>query len=348
MTSQALYDLIYLDFNKASSVYSQIKGGLISQIQSVIENTDNLSPSAGIDIKILKAQIGGISQEKTSLLETRTIHHDLLVKLESELKDAGFLLDLNEAGLKQNDSFDLTRNQLKQFDYVKVEGWATIEDYERLKRLAEKFNDISRFIKECQIDNSEVGDEVKKLHQQLEDFRKKVSKETNPNKKAQEQAKLKKLQSDFDRITQADKIPDYLINGIQLFINTFLPGRINFRVYPFEEHPSFQLFANLKRECFIDTDIENLIFSYGSTPNIKLTILGLITSIPEKEGNKFDPLKEFDKDVEQTPEEIFERAFRGVFKGFEGLESFVRYSRYPNVTISPIAVYRNIKRNMID
>jgi hypothetical protein len=86
-----------------------------------------------------------------------------------------------------------------------------------------------------------------------------------------------------------------------------------------------------------------LIFSYGSTPNIKLTILGLITSIPDKEGNKFEPLQEFSKDHDQKPEEIFERAFRGVFKGFEGLESFVRYSRYPNVTITPLAVYRNIK-----
>jgi hypothetical protein len=134
MTLHSLYDLIYLDFNKASSIYSQIKGGLINQIQSAIESTDNVSPSAGIDIKFLKAQIGGLSQEKTSQLETKTLHHDLLVKLENELQSAGVLIDFDNHQIDVND-LDQIRNTIKNYDYVKAEGWTTIEDYERLKIL---------------------------------------------------------------------------------------------------------------------------------------------------------------------------------------------------------------------
>jgi hypothetical protein len=39
----------------------------------------------------------------------------------------------------------------------------------------------------------------------------------------------------------------------------------------------------------------------------------------------------------------FEKAFRVVFSAMDNLEDFMRYSRYPNVTIHPIAVYRSFK-----
>jgi hypothetical protein len=38
-----------------------------------------------------------------------------------------------------------------------------------------------------------------------------------------------------------------------------------------------------------------------------------------------------------------EKGFRGVFIGLEGMEVLVRYSRYPNVTVHPIAVYRSFQ-----
>jgi hypothetical protein len=72
-----------------------------------------------------------------------------------------------------------------------------------------------------------------------------------------------------------------------------------------------------------------------------LAVFGLITSLPPEGDLPFDPMTEFTQSAELSPQEIFENAFRGVFIGMEGLESFFRYSRYPNVTIHPIAVYRS-------
>jgi hypothetical protein len=52
-------------------------------------------------------------------------------------------------------------------------------------------------------------------------------------------------------------------------------------------------------------------------------------------------MKEFESDT-ALPEHIaFEKAFRAMFGAMEGMESFVRYSRYPNVTVHPVAVYRS-------
>jgi hypothetical protein len=123
-----------------------------------------------------------------------------------------------------------------------------------------------------------------------------------------------------------------------------MPGRINLRIYPFEHYPSFQIMANLKKECFLDGDIDHVLFTYGPRPNIKLTVFGLITSIPNKEDEYFNPLSEFEslEDEEKTSEISFEQGMRGLFVGMEGFEKMIRFSRYPNVTIYPYAVYRNI------
>ena len=66
------------------------------------------------------------------------------------------------------------------------------------------------------------------------------------------------------------------------------------RLFPLEEHPDFQILANLKKECFVDDDFENFLFSYGAEPNVKFKIIGLVTSIPPETGNTFDTMSEYD------------------------------------------------------
>jgi hypothetical protein len=52
-------------------------------------------------------------------------------------------------------------------------------------------------------------------------------------------------------------------------------------------------------------------------------------------------MREFELSAALPERVAFDKAFRGMFGAMEGLESFVRYSRYPNVTVHPIAVYRS-------
>ena len=54
----------------------------------------------------------------------------------------------------------------------------------------------------------------------------------------------------------------------------------------------------------------------------------------------FDPMVEFEGNTPLSEQVTFEKAFRGLFVGAEGIEAMVRYSRYPNVTVHPIAVFR--------
>ena len=92
-----------------------------------------------------------------------------------------------------------------------------------------------------------------------------------------------------------------------------MSSRINFRVYPFTNCPSFQVLCNLKRDCFVDSDLEHLMYGYGNRPNVPLAVFGLVTSLPPEDDPAFDPLAEFETD-EALPERVaFEKAFRKMF-----------------------------------
>ena len=58
----------------------------------------------------------------------------------------------------------------------------------------------------------------------------------------------------------------------------------------------------------------------------------------------FDPMKEFEQ-LESGASDplVFEKGLRGMFRGMDDLEQFIRFSRYPNVSVYPLAVYRNLR-----
>lgn len=130
-------------------------------------------------------------------------------------------------------------------------------------------------------------------------------------------------------------------------MSVFNAGQIHLRVYPFESTPQFQIFANLKRSAFTDEDPAHSIFAYGARPNVKLTVFGLVTSAPAKEGPSFNPMQEFTAtDGEQREESVpvsVEKGFRSAFDGLEGFEALMRYQRWPNIAIYPIAVFRQLQ-----
>jgi hypothetical protein len=73
-------------------------------------------------------------------------------------------------------------------------------------------------------------------------------------------------------------------------------------------------------------------------------MLGVITSVPSDDGERFVPLQEFEKEDLEDYESV-ERAFRGMFRGFDGIEAMVRTCRYPRVLVHPILVYRQTSPN---
>ena len=345
----SLRDFIYFDFEKAASIYSQVEGGFITEFETKLEENKQKNHTHKYDVKLYKPEHGKSESEKSTLLETRILHHDLFTKIENLLFSNNLALDISKSISIKDLESGTAHLKLKEAYYIRSTGWAVIEDYNRIKNIALKFNKISEFIARCAVSEIEVSQEYQKLQEQLNLVQVQIKSENNRNKRTILQKKLDQtkiqLENYLREITGLGSVPEWLIEGMSEFIDIFMKGNINLRIYPFEEFPSFSIISNLKKECFVDSDLDNLIFAYGINPNVKLSVFGLITSIPDKSGTKFDYMSEFEdiqSESSNDDQKAFEKGFRNMFKAFEGFDNMVRYSRYPNITIYPIAVYRDI------
>jgi hypothetical protein len=341
---KAIRDLLYLDFEKAASIWSQFDEGLLERA-SVTEDAGK-DRSAGTKFGIpgiAEASLGVDYVQKRSTLQSRTLHHDLLQRVEERLATSGLVTDLDVELLRTETSPERIREILGDRPYLRASGYSVIEDYRRILAVGEKFNEIIAFLSKAAQDTMKKSPQYLELQQTIAAARQAAASAPDRNQRAVQKQKLKVLEQQIEESLkpQLSSIEPWLMDGLRLWIDTFMTSRINFRIYPFPECPSFQVLCNLKRESFVDSDLEHLLYGYGPRPNVPLAVFGLITSLPPVGDIPFDPMAEFEESSTLSEKAAFEKGFRGVFVGMEGLEAMMRYSRYPNVTIHPIAVYRS-------
>ena len=84
-------------------------------------------------------------------------------------------------------------------------------------------------------------------------------------------------------------------------------------------------------------------YSYGTRPNLKLTILGLITSLPDPNVEIPHLIDRFDESNPQIANQlVLEKAFANIFDKLIDVDEYFSFSHFPNVTVFPIAIYREI------
>jgi len=336
-------DLLYLDFDKAASIWSQFEEGLPGTFSVTEDQGKDRAAGTKFGIPgIAEANLGVDYLQKRSTLQSKTLHHDVLNRVERKLEEVGLVTDLSL--LSSNESSpEAIRAAFADRPYLRADGWSVIEDYRRILAISSRFNEVIALIAKASLETLKKTPEYQQVQEQIEAAKLDVERTKDRNQRAAKRTHLMKLQETVEGITmgQLEAVPQWLIDGMRTWIETFMPNRINFRIYPFPQCPSFQVLCNLKRECFVDSDLEHLLYGYGNRPNVPLAVFGLITSKPMPGNLPFEPLKEFQGRSDLSDAESFENAFRAVFGGMDGLEAFARYSRYPNVTVHPIAVYRS-------
>lgn len=342
-----LRDLIYFDVGKTSSLLSQLERGLVTEVQDERAEERDERNIRTYDFKLFQPEFGGVATEKRAQIATKIFHHDLLDRVERALFSGGYALDLNAAMIEQDASAAIIRETLAEYSCVRVTGLASIEDYQRLTHIAERLNPVLEFIERCGRSTLESSEEYQALRQMVEEQKAVAQREKDRNKRAAAMKQVKeserKLEGLLAEALKLDRIEPWLVDGIQLFVDTFLKNRVVMRLYPFHEVPEFGVLANLKRDSFVDTDIENVLFAYGPRPNLQISVLGIVTSMPSIGEHPLERIRIAQKlQSQKSEEEAFEEGFRGAFEGIEELERFVRYSRYPNVTLYPLAVYRTL------
>lgn len=343
----SIKDLIYFDLEKARSLISQLRGGLIHEISRAFEDESELNSGLGFDVKVFKGNIGGKDKEKQIRTEKIEIYHELLNQIEQELNERKLLTDINKSFENFEGSFNDFMDATPDLNYIKARGWSQFEDFERFKNIFSNFNEIQRLIFSSGLLESP---EIKNLQSQIKDAKKRVEL-LDRNQKAKELSKLKSIEKQFDEklkeVTDIHVFDDDFINRVKIFLDTFSPNRLNFRLLPLEDFSEFQILANLKEKYLVDSNFESIIYTYGTRPNIKLSVIGIITSCPRQDDNRVAPNDEFlmYNDCELDETKGFEKAFRNVFSSFEEFEKFFFVPSFPKLSISPIAIYREIMIN---
>lgn len=340
---KSIKDLIYFDFEKVNSFNSQLSGGLINEITRAFEEENNNEDGNSLNFQIFKFDSASKSIEKNINTQKIEVFHEALNNLENKLIEKKLLVNINETFLNGNNSFTEFRNEMSNYSFVKSNGWVKFEDFEKLKLITSNINDIQRFIFHNDIENNH---ELNIIRRQINEKKKEIKNNKNVlNKDFISLSNLeKKLDEQILEKFNAKFFDESWIERMKIFLDTFSPKRLNVRVMPFEEISDFQILATLKEKFLTNGDYDNLNYIYGSRPNIKLTILGVITSCPQKNDNRVNPNIEFDLfdesllDVSQN----FEKVFRHLFSTFEGLDKFFFTPTFPKIGVYPLALYNEI------
>lgn len=337
----SIKDLIYFDYDKAKSLSSQLSGGIINEITRAIEEEGGINSDIGFDIKLLKGKIGANNKEKNVRTEQIELYHELLNEVEKQLSEKELLKNLNKSLEEDSKNFNDFLQNVPDFTYIKASGWSSFEDFERLKTIMSNFNEIQRLIYVSGIENHP---EIIKQKEEINTLRRALKKGNNHK----ELARLKAIEKQFDKTiqeeTEAKLLDETFVERVKTFLDTFTPNRLNFRLAPFDLFPQFQILSNLKGEYLVNGNFDNVIYTYGSRPNIKLTVFGVITSCPGEIDQRVDLNDEFlpygDGELDEAAN--FDKIFRNVFTSFEAFEKFFFVPSYPKIAVSPIGIYREV------
>jgi len=296
-------DLIYFDFDKTASIISQIDSGLIKEMRDEEVNTREIG--GGVDVRL--AKIGGKADDTRSKLVVRSTHHDLLVRVEDALFKKDVAVDINTDFSPDKPTIGALHERLAVKRCVRAEGMSTFQDYRR--------------VKECL-------DGVAQLQSVLGT--------PNTDRKSR---KHKGSSKGGDRASQTQE----QMLAFKSIVDLLMPNRNHLFVQPFESLCEFKIISNLKTECYVDKDPNNVLFHYGSRPNVRLTVFGLVTSVPSKPSNNNSDNSKTANSSNDGTKQISE-VFDQIFDMIAPLEEFGQVTHYPSVTVYPLAVYRTIAK----
>jgi len=344
-------DFIYLDIDKLSSLYSQLIDGFVQYSEETVINSSDNRNIRNYNFKIFRHEAGSVEADSRQLKEVRVGHHDVYNRLEKELYCKGFIVDVGTDVVREDIFSGVASSVFEDTLCVKAEGRIVLEDYERMTRIAENYQETTKFVNYSIRNNLLELPEIKKIIQQIDDIKSKYIQIKNSKQNSKENKILRELEKnleDFLASREIGKVDQWIIEGLKTWVRVFLPNIFSVRLYPFDDIDDFHIMSNVKRNFFISSDIESIHYLFGSKPTIKVTMLGVITSVPKDNIDFFDPMKEFLKANLNEPgnEHIaVESGFRGVFRGSDGLEEMMRTCRYPRIMVQPIAIYRAVKPN---
>jgi len=103
---------------------------------------------------------------------------------------------------------------------------------------------------------------------------------------------------------------------------------------PFDADRSFRLVGNLNPELLRD-NIDSITYKYGTSPSTPWTMFGQVAAIPADAG--WQPMS-------LVGGAAIEGAFHNLFDQMRQIEVMAQSVVYPEVSVTPIALYRESRQ----
>ena len=119
-----------------SSLYSQLSGGVVQSFEASTTSSENSKNLRNYDFKIFKHESGGTESGAQSFKEIRASHHEIYNELENALFKHGYTVEIGVDVTPHDIESGLAADIFEKALCIKAEGYAVLEDYQRITRIA--------------------------------------------------------------------------------------------------------------------------------------------------------------------------------------------------------------------
>lgn len=297
-------DFVYMDTERLKSIVAQLNKGLIESTSTTITDSDESKLKAGVDfLKILKLGSENSFLWQNQATESHTMHDYLYNLAETSLNEKGLLTNI-PGNFTEEDLVnpDIDRSSLNSTSFVLIRGKTIINDFTYMQRILENFDDILKSII---------------TGEQSADASFENASQPQRNKKVQ------------DRIKEYN-MPKDVKKALLTFLENFYKDRVVIKNIPFDDKPNFRFVGTLN-QTYLRESIENIIYKYGTAPQDDWYMFAQIASIPEKTSNNLD--------ISYNHNEL-EKGMHTVFDALRDIEKSGLSISFPEIAVTPIAIYR--------
>ena len=332
-----LYEFIYLDEQRAASLYSQLYQGLVVEEISELEKFEAASKTGGADLKLIKGDISKSTSVRTQKVNRSQLHHFLLVSVERKLKELNLLYEVDLTRDSKELLNDEMRSELLKTSFISITGKVAWEPIGELGNLARRTKEIIEALNALNKHNLEQNEEYKSS---IEDDVQSIKLEKDRGKKSKLKMALKQKQNFVFNEIKLEALPDVLIKILTSFGENVYKDQLHVRL--FEGNPiddEIQEISFLRKQLLVHDTIEQIELDYTNYPDNLWTMLGIITAMPRKE------IENDGEDVEERAEKEsnFESSFVGIYQAFKEIRDSIRPIKYPRFVITPISLHRKFQ-----
>ncbi len=308
-------DFLYLDSALVQSIIAQLDKGLVTEFLA----GKQIGGEVGLGLNLLRAILPSVSGKAGAVghwSQTKVLDDYAFEVAIEKLKDAKLL------GTAPASRLDASR--LGKF--VLFQGKPRIYDYAMFRRLLreEVFADL--------------------FEGQLTQSQPTPYRTTRQQRRQAERERLKQLHRLSTAAPSTSRQqPQGIADVMKALLDVFYGDMVVVRLTADE----LTVEGPLRRE-FLREDIITLTYKYGSEPQGTWQLLGLVTKVPEKQEGLDDLLEGLDEESRQAATiapggfGALSDAFHVVLHLMGNLQMAVGTVTYPNVGITPIALYREI------